>query len=110
MTTDLVLRTYEELHVTEAKNECETHHCDLNDKDGNACNLPGTQVSLGQHKWAIHGLCNPARALVLTNECPACRDIFANLKSARQHAYNAYKAGKCPDSNKAARPFLSELI
>jgi len=109
MTTDLVLRTYEELYVTEARNESEALQCDLWDKDGNACNFQGTQASMGQHKWVIHGLCNPAKALVITNECPACRNIFANLKSARQHAYNTYKAGKCPDSNKAARPFISEL-
>ncbi len=107
--TDLVLRTYEELHITVAKNDNETHHCNLNDKDGNACSFEGTQVAMGQHKWYVHGLCNPAKALVITNECPLCRCVFANLKSAKQHAYNAYRTGKCPDSMKAARPFLSEL-
>mgnify|MGYP000299814094 FL=1 len=80
MATDLVLRTYEELHITVAKNDNETHHCDLNDKDGNTCNFEGTQVAMGQQKWYVHGLCNPAKALVITNECPLCKCVFANLK------------------------------
>ena len=109
MTTDIVLRTYEELHITAAKNDSDVHHCDLHDSEGNACNFQGTLVSLGQHKWYAHGLCNPAKGLVITNECPACRTVFANLKSAKYHAYTAYKVGKCPDGNKAARPFISEI-
>ncbi len=111
MTSELVLRTYEEIHVAQAKNEADTLHCKLSDKDGNACNFQGTPVSMGQHMWIIHGKCNPAKALVITNECPACRNIFANLKSAKEHAYAAYKAGRCPDSNRyGSRRFLSELI
>ena len=110
VTSELVFRTYEELHVVQAKNEADTLHCQLSDKDGNACNFQGTPVSMGQHMWIIHRKCNPAKALVVTNECPACRNIFANLKSAKENAYAAYKAGRCPDSNKfAPRPFLSEL-
>ena len=79
----IILRTYEELTEKTVRDENDTLVCDQCDKDGNLCQFTGTPVSMGQHKWIVHQMCNPAKALMITNECPACRSPFIDLKSAR---------------------------
>ena len=76
-------------YLREAREQNNTIKCDLCDKDGNVCQFQGAINSMGQHKWISYGLCNPAKAPTITNECHACINLFTDLKSAKEHAYKA---------------------
>ena len=83
--------------------------CEVVKADGGICQFRGTATQVGMHRWREHGQANPIKALVLTNECPGCRNVFKEVRSAKEHAARAMKQGRCPQSEKAARPFLQDI-
>ena len=69
--------------------------CDHEDAEGIACDFTGTPAEVGVHKYYCHGIGNPAKALVFSNECPGCRKLFANVRSAKGHARRALARKQC---------------
>ncbi len=104
------LKIYEEI-LKDPRNEHEIgmQMCDQYDEEGLPCTFVGRPDILGTHKWKHHGMCNPSKALVLTNECPACKGVVASLLCAKKHANEGHTKGQCPVSSKNPRRFLHEL-
>ena len=69
--------------------------CEEIGEDGVPCGFVGTRATLGVHRYYHHGKCNPAKALVLTNQCPGCEGVHRTLRSAKEHASRSLKLGRC---------------
>ena len=75
--------------------------------DGSSCTFTGRPAEVGLHKYYVHGMCNPIKAITLTNVCPGCGEMFKTLRSTREHTQRSLKNGRCA-TKKIARPYLFE--
>ena len=73
-------------------------------EDGTSCFFTGRPADVGVHRYYVHGMCNPIKAVVLTNECPGCNTMLASIRSAKEHANRSWKNGCCTD-HKVSRPY-----
>ena len=80
--------------------EGEDERVDCAAAGGCQCDFVGKPADLGVHRYYKHGLCNPAKAVTLTNRCPGCDNLMLTVPSAKEHARRALKAGKCPTGRK----------
>ena len=78
-------------------------------EDGSICSYSGTPAVVGKHKLDAHGICNKIKAIVMTNECPGCGELFRTVRSAKEHAHRAWNTGRCPNSQRAARPYSFDI-
>ena len=82
--------------------------CEIALPDGTPCDFVGTPAQVGVHKYYHHGLCNPIKATVVSRECPGCGTLFADKKSAKEHAHRSWKDGFCT-TKKVSRPYAWTL-
>ena len=77
--------------------------------NGELCGFSGTPAVVGKHKLDVHGKCNKIEAIVMTNECPGCGELFGSVRAATNHADRAMETGRCPNSKLAARPYQFDI-
>ena len=82
--------------------------CEWVGPDGHVCAYEGTPAQVGAHRYKTHGACNPAKALVLTNECPGCRGLYKNQRAAKEHAARSLVLGRCQRSREG-RAFYENI-
>ena len=46
------------------------------------------------HRWNCHGQRNPPRELILCNECPLCRKVFASVRATGEHLIRSGERGR----------------
>jgi len=71
--------------------------CDWIGADGAQCGYTAqSTTALSTHRHRLHGVRITARQIVVCNQCPWCRRIFASVEIAKRHAHARVKKGHCP--------------
>ena len=63
-------------------------------------------VALSTHRHRAHGILVMARQVVVCNQCPWCRKVFASIETARRHVHARAIKGICPRSGGGATSHL----
>lgn len=84
--------------------------CGFVDGDGAVCAyVARSTTALAAHRHRAHQVRIAARQIVVCNQCPWCRRIFASVEIAKRHAHARVKKGVCPRGGGGAAGLLAEL-
>ena len=82
--------------------------CGVTGSDGQVCTFQGTRLQVVTHRRLVHGVRDPVRGMVPTNECPLCGRVYKQSRDAGDHVVRAVGDGCCPPSQVSAK-FPAEL-
>ena len=84
--------------------------CDWIGADGAQCGYTAqSTTALSTHRHRLHGVRITARQIVVCNQCPWCRRIFASVEIAKRHAHARVKKGHCPRQGGNAAGMVEQL-
>ena len=84
--------------------------CGFVDGNGAVCAyVARSTTALAAHKHRAHQVRITARQIVVCNQCPWCRRVFASVEIARRHAQARVRKGVCPRGGGGAAGMLADL-